>query len=267
MGNAMDNVKALAEHLNVPVATTYLHNDAFPSNHPLWLGNLGYLGHKSAMKAINEADVVIALGTRLSPFGTLPQYGFDYWPKNAKIIQVEQDARRIGLVRSVDVGINGCCNLASADILNRLKSMKPACMDNANDRVANIKKLKATWESELDEMTSDNTLCKEGIMRPRQMLRELEKAMPKNAMVATDIGNICSVSNGYLRFDSESPSFLAAMTFGNCGYSFPAAMGAKVAAPDRPAIAYVGDGAWGMSFERSFNMCTRRNSNHSSRIS
>ena len=88
MANAVDDIRALAEHLSAPVCTTYLHNDAFPSNHPLSCGNLGYLGHQTAMKTINEADVVIALGTRLSPFGTLPQYGFDYWPKNAKIIQV-----------------------------------------------------------------------------------------------------------------------------------------------------------------------------------
>src|SRR4029079_6887616 len=84
-------------------------------------------------------------------------------------------------------------------------------------------------------------------MDPRQMLRELEKAMPDDAMVSTDIGNICSVSNSYLRFGSPRSMF-AAMSFGNCGYAFPTIIGAKVAAPGRPAIAYVGDGAWGMSF-------------------
>jgi len=84
-------------------------------------------------------------------------------------------------------------------------------------------------------------------MHPRQMLRELEKAMPKGAMVSTDIGNICSVSNSYLRFERPKSMF-AAMSFGNCGYAFPAVIGAKAAAPERPAIAYVGDGAWTMSF-------------------
>ncbi len=85
-----------------------------------------------------------------------------------------------------------------------------------------------------------------GRIGPRQALAALAKAMPKNAMVSTDIGNVCSVSNSYLHFDM-APSFLAAMSFGNCGYSYPAAIGAKVGRPDRPAIAYVGDGAWGMS--------------------
>ena len=84
------------------------------------------------------------------------------------------------------------------------------------------------------------------LLHPRQVLRELEKAMPQDAMVSTDIGNICSVSNSYLRFNKPN-SFFAAMSFGNCGYAFPTIIGAKVAAPDRPAVAYVGDGAWAMS--------------------
>ena len=94
-------------------------------------------------------------------------------------------------------------------------------------------------------------------MHPRQMLRELERAMPDGAMVSTDIGNICSVSNSYLRFDRPRSMF-AAMSFGNCGYAFPTIIGAKVAAPDRPAIAYVGDGAWGMSFGE-IQTCVREN--------
>merc|ERR1719204_2676044 len=145
MGDGVEEVKAFAEYLQIPVCTTYLHNDSFPSNHPLWLGNLGYLGHKSAMNAIHKADVVIALGTRLSPFGTLPQYGFDYFPKDAKIIQVEADARRIGLVRSVDVGLNGCVKLASSDLLNRVKAQKNVCEDNAADRVNTLKSMRAEW--------------------------------------------------------------------------------------------------------------------------
>jgi len=78
-------------------------------------------------------------------------------------------------------------------------------------------------------------------------LRELERAMPDDAMVSPDIGNICSVSNSYLRFERPRSMF-AAMSFGNCGYAFPCIIGAKLAALGRPAVAYVGEGAWGMSF-------------------
>jgi len=247
MGNGVEEVKALAEYLKAPVCTTYLHNDAFPSSHPLWCGPLGYLGHQTAMNTIMEADLVIAIGTRLSPFGTLPQYGIDYWPKNAKIVQIDSDPRRIGLVKTVDVGINGDCKLASQELLRQVAASEGVhALGNVEARMQKLKEVRETWETTLDGMTHNQTNYRPGKINPREALRELEKALPSNAMVSTDIGNVCSTSNGYLRFN-ESPSFLAAMTFGNCQYAFGAAMGAKVASPERPAIAYVGDGAWGMS--------------------
>jgi len=238
----------LAEFLHAPVATTYLHNDSFPSDHPLWAGPLGYCGHKTAMNSIKEADVVLALGTRLGPFGTLPQYGMEYWPENASIIQVEVDPKRVGRTKDVDVGICGDAGLAASEIFDQLQSGDVACRDNAADRLSRLEMLRTEWEAELDAMAvaNEEAECEQGRMVPRKVLRELEKAMPDDAMVATDIGNSCSVSNGYLRF-KHARSYLAAMTFGNCGYAFPAAMGAKVARPDRFACAYVGDGAWGMS--------------------
>jgi len=258
MGNAVEEVKALAEFLQVPVCTTYLHNDAFPSSHPLWCGPLGYLGHQTAMNTISEADLVLAIGTRLSPFGTLPQYGIDYWPKNAKIVQIECDPRRIGLVKAVDVGINGDCKLASQEILKQVQACEGVmALGNVEERMQKLTEVRNTWETTLNEMTNNQANFRPGKINPREALRELEKAMPSNAMVSTDIGNVCSTSNGYLRFD-QSPSFLAAMTFGNCQYAFGAAMGAKLAAPERPAIAYVGDGAWGMSFNEVLT-CIREN--------
>jgi sulfoacetaldehyde acetyltransferase len=251
--DGVDACVALAEHLNAPVVTSYLHNDSFPAKHPLWCGPLGYQGSKAGMKLIAQADVVLALGTRLGPFGTLPQHGMDYWPKNAKIIQVDADHRMLGLVKQISVGVCGDAKAAAKRMLELLGNRVMACRDNADQRLAEIKSQKDTWEAELDgwshevddwslevSKTSDH-------MHPRQMLRELEKALPENAMVSTDIGNICSVSNSYLRFQKPN-SFFAAMSFGNCGYAFPTIIGTKVAAPDRPAVAYVGDGAWGMSF-------------------
>ena len=243
---------ALAELLHAPVCTSYLHNDAFPASHPLWCGPLGYQGSKAAMKLIAQADVVLALGTRLGPFGTLPQYGMDYWPAGAKIVQVDAEARVLGLVKPVSVGVCGDAKAAAAALAARLAGRELACAANAAERASRIAAEKAAWEQELDQWTHERDpfsleVAKDSPhMHPRQMLRELEKAMPAHAMVATDIGNICSVSNSYLRFE-EPRSMFAAMSFGNCGYAFPVACGAKVARPDRPAIAYVGDGAWGIS--------------------
>ena len=235
-------LRELAELLGAPVATSYLHNDAFPARHPLNLGPLGYQGSKAAMKVLAQADVVLALGSRLGPFGTLPQYGIDYWPAGAKVIQVDTDQRAIGLVKPVAVGLHADARLAGEALVERLRNQSLAATATRDARLAEVAHRKAEWEAELDGLSAADG----SPISPRRALRELEKALPPDAMVSTDIGNISSVSNSYLRF-ARAPSFLAAMSFGNCGYAFPTAIGAKVAQPGRPAIAYVGDGAWGMS--------------------
>jgi sulfoacetaldehyde acetyltransferase len=263
MADAQAGTVALAELLQAPVAQSYLHNDAFPASHPLWVGPLGYQGSKAAMKLIAQADVVLALGTRLGPFGTLPQHGLDYWPAQAKVVQVDADPRMLGLVKAISVGICGDAKAAAAALRARLEGRVLACAVNRDERLARVRAEKAAWEAELDGWTHEKDAWSvevstgSGAMHPRQMLRELERAMPREAMVSTDIGNICSVSNSYLRFERPRSMF-AAMSFGNCGYAFPTIMGAKVAAPDRPAIAYVGDGAWGMSFGE-LQTCVREN--------
>ena len=261
MGDAVEEAKQLAERLGAPVATGYLRNDAFPAKHPLWAGPLGYHGSKAAMKLIAQADVVIALGSRMGPFGTLPQHGMDYWPKAAKIIQIEADHTNLGLVKKIAVGINGDAKAVAAELSRRLADVTLGCDATKAARADTIATEKAAWEKELDgwtherypysldmieEAKGERTPTGGSYLHPRQVLRELEKAMPARVMVSTDIGNINSVANSYLRFD-EPRSFFAPMSFGNCGYALPTIIGAKCAAPDRPAIAYAGDGAWGMS--------------------
>lgn len=257
MADGMEECKALAERLGAPVVNSYLHNDSFPASHPLWCGPLGYQGSKAAMKLISQADVVLALGTRLGPFGTLPQHGMDYWPKNAKIIQIDADHKMLGLVKKITVGICGDAKAAAVALTKRLQDRSLACDATKDERAGKIKAEKEAWEKELDEWTHERDsfsldMIEEqkgepgNYLHPRQVLRELEKAMPENAMVSTDIGNINSVANSYLRFERPR-SFFAPMSWGNCGYALPTIIGAKVAAPDRPAIAYAGDGAWGMS--------------------
>jgi len=261
MGDAVEECKALAERLGAPVVNSYLHNDSFPASHPLWCGPLGYQGSKAAMKLMAQADVVIALGSRLGPFGTLPQHGMDYWPKNAKIIQIDADNKMLGLVKKISVGICGDAKAAAIALSQRLANKTLVCDATKAERAKTIAAEKAAWEKELDEWTherdafsldmieeqkKERTPNGGNYLSPRQVLRELEKAMPADVMVSTDIGNINSVANSYLRFEKPR-SFFAPMSFGNCGYALPTIIGAKVAAPDRPAIAYAGDGAWAMS--------------------
>jgi sulfoacetaldehyde acetyltransferase len=263
MGDAEREAIELAELLQAPVANSYLHNDSFPASHALWCGPLGYQGSKAAMKLISKADVVLALGTRLGPFGTLPQHGLEYWPRNAKIIQIDADPKMLGLVKPATVGICGDAKAAARALISRLSGKTLACLANKDARLADVRAEQAAWKTELDGWAHEKDAwsleqAKDSkYMHPRQMLRELERAMPDGAMVSTDIGNICSISNSYLRFNRPRSMF-AAMSFGNCGYAFPTIVGAKLAAPDRPAIAYVGDGAWGMSFGE-LQTCVREN--------
>ncbi|HDR9770938.1 TPA: sulfoacetaldehyde acetyltransferase [Burkholderia cepacia ATCC 25416] len=272
MADAIDECKALAERLGAPVVNSYLHNDSFPANHPLWCGPLGYQGSKAAMKLLSRADVVIALGSRLGPFGTLPQHGMDYWPKDAKIIQIDADHKMLGLVKKISVGICGDAKAAAIALTQRLEGRALACDGSRGDRADQIATEKAAWEKELDDWTHERDAYSLDMieeqkhekpfsggqyLHPRQVLRELEKAMPEDVMVSTDIGNINSVANSYLRFNKPR-SFFAAMSWGNCGYAFPTIIGAKVAAPHRPAVSYAGDGAWGMSLMETMT-CVRHN--------
>jgi sulfoacetaldehyde acetyltransferase len=261
MADGVEECKALAERLGAPVVNSYLHNDSFPASHPLWCGPLGYQGSKAAMKLISQADVVVALGSRLGPFGTLPQHGMDYWPKNAKIIQIDADNKMLGLVKKISVGICGDAKAAAIALSKRLEKKTLVSDANKAERAKIIATEKAAWEKELDawthekdvfsldmieEQKKEKTPTGGEYLHPREVLRELEKAMPADVMVSTDIGNINSVANSYLRFEKPR-SFFAPMSFGNCGYALPTIMGAKTAAPNRPAIAYAGDGAWAMS--------------------
>lgn len=239
--DSQDVVAQIAEILTAPVACTYLHNDAFPASHPLWVGPIGYMGSKAAMNTVADADVVLAIGTRLSVFGTLPQYDIDYFPETAKIIQIDINPVNIARTHPIEVGIIGDARAASIEILKLLEaSVGDRKPDTA--RIAELDERKAEWVKEITDMA----MVPGNPMNPRRVLLELSKALPEGSIVATDIGNVASTANSYFNFN-EGRKHIAALTFGNTGFSYPAAMGAKLARPDCTVINIVGDGAWGMS--------------------
>ncbi|MFT7057574.1 MAG: sulfoacetaldehyde acetyltransferase [Pseudorhodobacter sp.] len=247
---------ALAERLDAAVACGYQHNDAFPGSHPLSVGPLGYNGSKAAMELIAKADVVLALGNRLNPFSTLPGYGINYWPTNAKIIQVDINSDRIGLTKKVDVAIQGDAKKVAESLLAHLS-------ETAGDagRVARrdlISTTKSRWAQELSSMDHEDD-NDEGVtwnerardrqpdrMSPRQAWRAIMSAMPQNAIISSDIGNNCAIGNAYPTFE-KGRSYLAPGLFGPCGYGLPSILGAKIGCPDRPVIGFAGDGAFGIS--------------------
>lgn len=239
--DGIEQVKEIAEYLTAPVAVSYMHNDAFPDDHPLAVGPIGYMGSKAAMNTLKDADVVLAIGTRLSVFGTLPCYDIDYFPKQAKIIQIDINPRNIARTHPIEVGIIGDAREASIEIVKRLKENNPT-PKVIDGRLAAVATEKQKWEEELVSLAMvDGTP-----INPRRALLELRKALPDNAIITSDIGNVSSTANAYMKFN-QSRKHIAALTFGNCGFAYPAAIGAKLAAPDCPVVAIVGDGAWGMS--------------------
>ncbi|EDM72890.1 sulphoacetaldehyde acetyltransferase [Roseobacter sp. AzwK-3b] len=247
--------QALAERLDAPVCVGYQHNDAFPGSHPLFAGPLGYNGSKAAMELIKDADVVLCLGTRLNPFSTLPGYGMDYWPKDAKIIQVDINPDRIGLTKKVSVGIIGDAAKVARGILGQLSD---SAGDEGRDaRRARIAETKSKWAQQLSSMdhedddpgTSWNERAREAKpdwMSPRMAWRAIQSALPREAIISSDIGNNCAIGNAYPSFE-EGRKYLAPGLFGPCGYGLPAIVGAKIGRPDVPVVGFAGDGAFGIA--------------------
>ena len=255
LANGIEASAKLAEKLDAPVCCNYQHNDAFPGSHPLSMGPLGYNGSKAAMEIIAKADVILALGTRLNPFSTLPGYGIDYWPKDAKLIQVDINADRIGLTKPVTVPIQGDAKRVAEQLLEQLS----ASAGNAGreERRATIDQTKKRWSQELVSMehedddpgTNWNERAREREpqkMSPRNAWLAIRDALPEDAIISSDIGNNCAIGNAYPTFE-QGRKYLSPGLFGPCGYGFPAILGAKIGCPDVPVVGFAGDGAFGIS--------------------
>ncbi|MBK0401235.1 sulfoacetaldehyde acetyltransferase [Limibaculum sp. M0105] len=255
LAGAIPDCAALAERLDAPVCCNYQHNDAFPGSHPLFAGPLGYNGSKAGMELIAKADVVLALGTRLNPFSTLPGYGIDYWPREAKVIQVDLNPDRIGLTKRVTVGICGDAKRVAGQIL---AALSPSAGDTGREeRRGLVHQTRSRWLQTLASMdhedddpgTSWNERARTrqpDRMSPRMAWRAVQSALPKDAIISTDIGNNCAIGNAYPTFEAGR-KYLAPGLFGPCGYGFPAIVGAKIGCPDVPVVGFAGDGAFGIS--------------------
>ena len=265
LADAINDCKALAEKLEAPVACGYQHNDSFPGSHPLAVGPLGYNGSKAGMKIISKADVVLALGTRLNPFSTLPGYGIDYWPKKASIIQVDINSDRIGLAKKVSVGICGDAKLVAQQILSQLSSN--AGDAGREDRKAFIHQTKSAWLQTLTSLDHEEddpgtTWNKDSRdrdperMSPRMAWRAIQAGLPKDAIISSDIGNNCAIGNAYPTFE-KGRKYLAPGLFGPCGYGFPSILGAKIGCPNTPVVGFAGDGAFGISMSE-MTSCNRK---------
>ena len=255
LANGINESIKLAERLDAPVCVGYQHNDAFPGSHPLFAGPLGYNGSKAGMELISKADVVLCLGTRLNPFSTLPGYGIDYWPKDAKIIQVDINPDRIGLTKKVTVGIIGDAKNVASALLEKLSDT--AGDSGRAERKAKIAQTKSAWAQQLSSMDHEDDdpgttwnqrarASKPEWLSPRKAWRAIQSALPKEAIISSDIGNNCAIGNAYPSFE-DGRKYLAPGLFGPCGYGLPSIVGAKIGCPDVPVVGFAGDGAFGIA--------------------
>jgi len=239
---ATEHLKELAETLGAPVANIFLHNDAFPMSHPLGLGPIGYQGSKAAMNIVSNADVILAMGTRLNNFGLNPQYDIDFFPADVPLIQNSHDPMELGAQRPIAVGLCGDCAEVTRQLTAALSSRQLST--NLEKVKENVADEKTSWLNELEAMSSIDA----EVMHPRRALLELSRAIPPNATVITDIGNVSGTASAYINPDTPG-HFLGAGSLGGIGVSYPTAIGAKMARPDDPVFVIVGDGAWSMTLQ------------------
>ena len=179
----------------------------------------------------------------------------DYWPVDAKIIQVDLNPDRIGLTKPVTVGIVGDARKVATSILEQLgKNAGDADREKRKDEIARRKSAWAQHLSSMDHEDDDPGTTwnqraraeKPDWMSPRMAWRAIQAALPKEAIISSDIGNNCAIGNAYPSFE-EGRKYLAPGLFGPCGYGLPSIMGAKIGQPDVPVVGFAGDGAFGIA--------------------
>ena len=228
----------LAELLNIPITTAAGHGDAVPFNHKLNAGQMGPRGNPVASKLVKEADVIIALGTRLGFNSTF--YSYENINKKAKIIQVELEKKMLGRYFPITVGICADAATATNQIFQEIKKQKTKL---------NIKKWTNNYLNErktyLNKRDSDKALIKFPI-QPNGLFKELRKVLPKNSAITLDAGTLCLQATDALKYFNP-PSLFTPLDFGLVGFSFACGLGVKVACPDKTVVSLMGDGGFGMT--------------------
>ncbi|MDJ0270812.1 MAG: thiamine pyrophosphate-binding protein [Aigarchaeota archaeon] len=237
---ATKEVIALAEMLTAPIATSYGHIDAVPGDFPLFIGQLGRDGSETAKRIAKEADVILAVGTRLGAFTTF--FSQDCFSRDVKIIQVDIEPSEIGRHYRVALGMVGDAKAVLRALIEAVKNVSSGVLVKNTDR---LNKIVAMRREEKDKLaltaSSDATPIK-----PQRVFRELREALKRDAIIVLDDGN--AVAFGYKLLEFYEPrTFLSPLDLACVGCGYPTALGAKIAKPDKQVAAVCGDGGFIMT--------------------
>ena len=232
--NAGSEVTRMADLLGAPIVTSYGRADAVPNDHPHFLGHLGRLGSEEGAEAIRQADAILAVGTRLGQSTTF----FDnrFVPAGVPIVQIEIDPRELGRNYPIAVGIEGDAKAVMMELLDLVQQAEPrpdpAWVSEIGD-----------WYARRSQRLEDEGNLSSMPVKPQRVYAELRKVIPRDAIIALDAGLAPNFGQDRLMY-YEPRSLMTSLDLGGLGFSFPAAIGASFAAPDRPVINFNGDGGF-----------------------
>ena len=228
----------LAELLNIPIVTAAGHGDSIPFGHKLNAGQMGPRGNPVASKLTREADVIIALGTRLGFNSTF--YTYDNINKKAKIIQIELERKMIGRYFPISVGICADAATATKQIYNEIKAKK--LISKINSWTAKYLKERDSYLKNRDNESGLNKFP----IQPKGLFKQLRNVLPKNSAITLDAGTLCLQATDALEYYNP-PSLFTPLDFGLVGFSFACGLGVKVAQPNKTVVSLMGDGGFGMT--------------------
>lgn len=237
--NATDDLVSLAEFLSAPMATSYGHLDAVPSSHPLAVGQLGRDGSNGAKEVARNADLILAIGTRLAHFTTF--YSHDYIPKTARIIQVEIEPSELGRNFPIDIGILGDARKVIREILNQCKKLYVGPPNNP-ERLQWATRAKSAWRKQMEQHGASDEIP----IKPQRVLKEIRKVADRDAIITLDDGSACGFAYHMLELFSPR-TFVSPLDLASIGGGYPSGLGAKIARPEKQVISISGDGGFSMS--------------------
>ena len=229
---------ALAELLQAPVALSPGHGDAIPGDHPLYAGQVGPRGNAVASRLAKEADVILALGTRLGFNTTF--YTYDNLNREAKIIHVDQEPTAVGRFFPVAVGIAGDAGRVATQLCEALGAHQPTAGAKAN--VASFREARAKLLAERDAAGA----VRGDPIQPAMLYHALRSAAPPDTMFTMDAGTLCLQATDQMPY-RQVPSLFTPLDFGLVGFSYAAGLGVKLACPNRTVVSLMGDGGFGMT--------------------